>query len=85
LDDNSKRILEDDKDAATVMSEDHLPHLKWWEGAERKTKVEGEMLEEQAELEESFATKREKDRALPIMSRPLLPVHISSNNLLYLQ
>jgi hypothetical protein len=56
--------LEDDKDAATEMSEDS-PRLEWWEKAERKAEEEDEMLEEQEALLESFATvcKEERTRA----------------------
>jgi hypothetical protein len=42
--------LEDDKDAATEMSEDS-PRLEWWEKAERKAEEEeAEMLEKREAL-----------------------------------
>jgi hypothetical protein len=56
VDDDSRRNLEDDKDAAMETPEDS-PCLEWWEEAERKAKEEeDEMLEEQETLLESFAT-----------------------------
>jgi hypothetical protein len=61
-DDDSKRNLEDDKDAATETLEDS-PRLKWWEEAERKAEEEEyEMLEDQEAQLEFFATARKKER-----------------------
>jgi hypothetical protein len=61
-DDDSKRNLEDDKDAATEMPEDS-PCLEWWGKVEPKVEEEEKkMLEEQEALLESFATARKEER-----------------------
>jgi hypothetical protein len=62
-DDDSKRNLEDDKDAAMETPKDS-PCLEWWEEAEHKNEEEDEMLEKQEALLESFAIVRKEESQL---------------------